>query len=183
MLKRIILFLLSIFFVNISLLAQSDGTTKSNLKDDKFNFVYQKQSGEFFRAVANKFTGFYLNNLSWKDNENKTQTLLIDFIKNIKITGYTQLKKQNGNLSVVYYFPYTYDIELKNGTKFENVSGRIQEFDSFEVFTEFGKEKCFTYFIRYWLEDEKKFSDNNSSDYSEKVDVPKQLVIYLEFKN
>ena len=182
MLRKIILFL-PLLFLNVFLFAQSDETTKSNIKDNKFNFVYQKHSGELFRAVANKFTGFYLSNISWKDNENKVKTLLIDFVKNIKITGYTQVKKQTGgDLSIIYYFPYMYDIELKNGIKIKNASGRINEIDSFEVFTEFGKEKCFTYFIRYWLEDKKVFSDNNSSNYGEKVDVPKELVVYLEFK-
>jgi len=181
MLKKIILYL-SLFFVNISLFAQSDENIKSNLKDNRFNFFYQKQNGELFRAVSSKFTGFFLKGLSWKDNEYKAKTLLIDLVKNIKITGYTQVKKQSGDLSIVYYFPYIYDIELKNGTKIKNASGRIVEFDSFEVDTDYGKEKCFTYFIRYWLEDKKMFSDNNSTDYSEKVNVPEELVIYLEFK-
>ncbi len=182
MLKKIILFI-SILFINISLFAQSDNVTRSTLKDDaRFNFFYQKHSGDLFRAVSNKFTGFYLKDLTWKNNENKTKTLLIDFVKSVRVTGYTQVKKPSGNLSIVYYFPYTYDVELKDGTKIINASGRIPEFDSFEVDTEFGKEKCFTYFIRYWLEDKKVFSDNNSSDYGEKVDVPKELVVYLEFK-
>jgi len=86
-------------------------------------------------------------------------------------------------LSVVFYFPYVFDIKLKNGTEIKGAKGRIKELDSFEVYNEIGKEKCFTYFIRYWLEDKKVFSDDGSSNFNEKAKVPKDVVIFLDFGN
>ena len=93
------------------------------------------------------------------------------------------VKKQKENASVVFYFPYIFDIELKNGTTIKNAKGRIKELDSFEVFNDIGKEKCYSYFIRLWLEDKGMFADNNSKNYNETSKVPKSVVIYFEFKD
>lgn len=149
--------------------------------ENKFNIEYQKQSGIFNKGIIKDIKGFYLK-LTWEGNETGSQLILIDFVKSIRVRGYKMVKKKKDNLGIVYYFPYIFDIELKEGKFIKNAEGKIKELESFLVYNTFGKEKCFTYFIRYWLEDKKIFNDNMSSDYNESPKVPDSVVIYVEFK-
>ncbi|MBP5705835.1 MAG: hypothetical protein J6W76_01015, partial [Spirochaetales bacterium] len=55
------------------------------------------------------------------------------------------------------------------------------ELDSFTITTVLGKQKCYTYFVRYWLEDKGEFVHNGSKDINEKPEVPDEAVIYIEF--
>jgi len=158
-----------------------DPVVKGDKSNTNVKIEYQKQDGFFIKGYVKKLSNFYLSGLVWDGNENANQNILIDFVESIRINAYTPVKKQNKNLSVVFYFPYIFDIKLKNGTEIKGAKGRIKELDSFEVYNEIGKEKCYTYFIRYWLEDKKIFSDNGSSDFNEKAKVPKEVVIFLDF--
>jgi hypothetical protein len=157
------------------------GDTSTNSGAES-NIVYLKQNGQQYKGIVKNLKGFYLKGLVWEGNDNASQEILIDFVDRINIRGYTQVKKQKDNLSIIFYIPYQFDIKLKNGTEFHNAKGRIKELESFEVYNEIGKGKCYTYFIRYWLEDQGKFQDNQSKDYNEKAKVPNDVVISLEFK-
>ncbi|HPO48971.1 MAG TPA: hypothetical protein PLO89_01470 [Spirochaetota bacterium] len=174
-------------FVNLFIFSEdtvkdpNDPTVKGDTEKKTVNLEYQKQDGFFYKGYIEQFTNFYLSGLVWEGNENANQNILIDFVESVRVNAYTTVKKQNKNLSIVFYFPYIFDIKLKNGTEIKNAKGRIKELESFEVYNEIGKEKCYTYFIRYWLEDKKIFSDNNSNDFNEKAKVPKEVVIFLDF--
>lgn len=72
---------------------------------------------------------------------------------------------------------------MRDGKIINNAKGRIYKFDSFIIYNSIGKEKCYTYFARYWLEDKMVFYDNNSSDYNEMPILPKSLIVYIEFVN
>ncbi|MBN2546133.1 MAG: hypothetical protein JXB50_10080 [Spirochaetes bacterium] len=146
----------------------------------KINLEYKKQNGKGNKGVVENFKDFYLK-LSWENNEYAEQEILIDFVKTIKIKGYTMIKKTKDKLSIVYYFPYLYDISLKDGKLITDAKGRINEIESFTVYNSMGKEKCYTYFIRYWLEDKQFFSDNKSNDYLESPEVPENVVILMNF--
>lgn len=146
----------------------------------KTNLEYKKQNGKGNKAVVENLKGFYLK-LSWEDNSYSTQEVLIDFVKTIKIKGYTMVKKTKDKLSVVYYFPYLFDITLKDGKVINDAKGRINEIESFTAYNSIGKEKCYTYFIRYWLEDKQFYSDNKSKDYLESPDVPGNVVVMINF--
>ena len=163
---------------NVSDLIISDNDDKENQINCKIE--YKKKSGFFNKGIIKKFSGQYLN-LTWAGNEIGSQEILIDFVKSISIKGYITEKKRKKNLSLVFYFPYLFDIELKNGEHIKNAKGRMKQLDSFVAYNSMGKEKCFTYFVRYWLEDRKIFNDNKSADYSEIPNVPKSVVIYIEF--
>ncbi len=150
------------------------------IKNEKNNIKYQNKKGEFIEGVANDFQGIYLN-LSWEGNETGSQKILLSFTKSIKITGYTMIKKVKENLGIVFYFPDTFDLELKDGTIIKNAKGRISELESFLVYNSIGKQKCYTYFIRYWLEDKQIFNDNKSYDYNEIPKIPDSVIVYIEF--
>lgn len=154
---------------------------KTNITKKQYNIDFKKQDGLFYRGFTEGMTGFYLDKLTWEGNSEGNQAKLIDFVKSINIKGYKMSKRTAENLSVVYYIPYIFDIELKNGTMIKDAKGRIPQIDSFYVYDETGKEKCFTYFLRYWLEDKRIFSDNNSADYDETPPLPKELVTFIEF--
>lgn len=157
------------------------GADKTGITKKQYNIDFKKQDGLFYRGYTEGMTGFYLDKLTWDGNSEGNQAKLIDFVKSINIKGYKMSKRTAENLSVVYYVPYIFDIELRNGTMIKDAKGRIPEIDSFYVFDETGKEKCFTYFLRYWLEDKRVFSDNNSNDYDETPPLPKELVTFIEF--
>lgn len=157
-----------------------DNKSEITKNETKINIEYKKQNGKTNNGIVYNMKGFYLK-LQWEGNENKEQEILIDFVKSIKIKGYTMTNKTKDKLTVVYYFPYLYDITLKDGTEIKNAKGRIKEIDSFIVYNNMGKEKCYTYFIRYWLEDKKIFTDTKSSNYYENPTLPKNVVIYLKF--
>lgn len=157
------------------------GVDKTEITKKQYNIDFKKQDGLFYRGYTEGMTGFYLDKLTWDGNSEGNQAKLIDFVKSINIKGYKMSKRTAENLSVVYYVPYIFDIELRNGTMIKDAKGRIPEIDSFYVFDETGKEKCFTYFLRYWLEDKRIFSDNNSNDYDETPPLPKELVTFIEF--
>lgn len=157
------------------------GAEKTNITKKQYNIDFKKQDGLFYRGFTEGMTGFYLDKLTWEGNSEGNQAKLIDFVKSINIKGYKMSKRTAENLSVVYYIPYIFDIELKNGTMIKDAKGRIPQIDSFYVYDETGKEKCFTYFLRYWLEDKRIFSDNNSADYDETPPLPKELVTFIEF--
>ena len=149
----------------------------------KFNIEYRKEDGFYTKGVIEGMKGFYLNELSWKGNENRDQNIYIDFVKSIEVKGYTMKKTQKDNLSIVFYIPYLFDIELKNGTSIKGAIGRIKEIESFTAYNEIGREKCYTYFMRYWLEDKQMFLHNSSKDYNEKPEVPKSTVVFIEFND
>ena len=157
------------------------GAEKTNITKKQYNIDFKKQDGLFYRGFTEGMTGFYLDKLTWEGNSEGNQAKLIDFVKSINIKGYKMSKRTAENLSVVYYIPYIFDIELKNGTMIKDAKGRIPQIDSFYVYDETGKEKCCTYFLRYWLEDKRIFSDNNSADYDETPPLPKELVTFIEF--
>ena len=157
------------------------GAEKTNITKKQYNIDFKKQDGLFYRGFTEGMTGFYLDKLTWEGNSEGNQAKLIDFVKSINIKGYKMSKRTAENLSVVYYIPYIFDIELKNGTMIKDAKGRIPQIDSFYVYDDTGKEKCFTYFLRYWLEDKRIFSDNNSADYDETPPLPKELVTFIEF--
>lgn len=160
---------------------KNPGVDKTEITKKQYNIDFKKQDGLFYRGYTEGMTGFYLDKLTWDGNSEGNQAKLIDFVKSINIKGYKMSKRTAENLSVVYYVPYIFDIELRNGTMIKDAKGRIPEIDSFYVFDETGKEKCFTYFLRYWLEDKRIFSDNNSNDYDETPPLPKELVTFIEF--
>lgn len=162
-------------------LPKDPGAEKTNITKKQYNIDFKKQDGLFYRGFTEGMTGFYLDKLTWEGNSEGNQAKLIDFVKSINIKGYKMSKRTAENLSVVYYIPYIFDIELKNGTMIKDAKGRIPQIDSFYVYDETGKEKCFTYFLRYWLEDKRIFSDNNSADYDETPPLPKELVTFIEF--
>ena len=185
--KKLIIFLFLVQLIYIYALDDlkdpKDPVVKGDKNSETILVDYQKQDGFFTKGYIKKLSNFYLSGLVWDGNENANQNILIDFVESIRINGYTPIKKQNKNLSVVFYFPYVFDIKLKNGTEIKGAKGRIKELDSFEVYNEIGKEKCFTYFIRYWLEDKKVFSDDGSSNFNERAKVPKDVVIFLDLGN
>lgn len=151
-----------------------------NKSDVKLNIEYRKQSGSLNSGIVTGMKGFYLK-LAWDSNEDMGQEILVDFVKSIKIKGYTMVNKTKDKLTVVYYFPYLFDITLKDGKEIKNAKGRIKEIEAFTAYNSIGKEKCYTYFIRYWLEDKKIFTDNKSSNYYEKPSVPKNVVVFIKF--
>lgn len=148
---------------------------------NKYNITIKKQNGFFYKGYIEGMSGFYLDSLTWEDNQYGNKQKLIDFVKSINIKGYKVSKKTFDNLSLVYYTPHIFDIELKTGELIKDVKGTIKQIDSFEIYDETGKEKCYTFFVRYWLEDKGIFSDNNSSDFDETPPLPKQVVTFIEF--
>ena len=161
----------------------SGDTSKTNDPKYNINIVYKKQSGASRKGIIKGLKGSYIKGLVWEGNEGGTQDILLDFVKSIKINGYTMIEKKKDNLSTIFYYPYIFDITMTDGTKITGAKGRINELASFEVYNDVGKEKCFTYFVRYWLNDKKMFSDNKSMVYEETPKIPGTLVVYLEFKN
>ena len=153
---------------------------KEKIKEEKNNIKYQNQKGEITEGVADDFKGVYLN-LTWAGNETGSQKILIDFVKSIKINGYSMTKKTKDNLGIVFYFPDNFDLVLKDGKIIKNARGKINEIESFLVYNSIGKQKCYTYFIRYWLEDKQMFNDNKSYDYNEKPKIPDSVIVYIEF--
>lgn len=176
-----------LFAVEVKEPVEPDDPSASETKETatitkgKYNLDFKKQDGLFYRGYVESLTGFYLDSLTWEGNREGNQAKLIDFVRSIHVKGYQMVKRSAGNLSIVYYIPRIFDIELKNGQMIQNAEGRIPELDTFYVYDETGKEKCFTYFVRYWLEDKKQFSDNGSDDFDETPPLPKELVTFLEF--
>ena len=186
----IVLFLsLSLFHLN-SIDSPTDPTDpgltdkfdeNSSQSDVNFNIQFQNQKGEFGKGVIKSLKGIYLN-LIWDGNEIGSQEILMDFVKAIRVKGYTTVKKERDNLAVIYYFPHLFDIELKDGNIIKNARGRIKELDNFTVYNSIGRRKCYTYFIRYWLKDKNMFYDNSSTDIDETPKVPDSVIIYMEFE-
>jgi hypothetical protein len=195
MIKKRFLTLIMITLLQLSLFGQNTGVKNpdepvvggdnSKTNDPKYNvnLSYKKQNGFSKKGIVKGLKGSYIKGLVWDGNEGGNQDILIDFVKSIKINGYTMIEKKKDNLSTIFYYPYIFDIVLTDGTKINGAKGRINDIASFEVFNDTGKEKCFTYFIRYWLSDKKMFSDNKSTMYEESPKIPDTLVVYLEFKN
>jgi hypothetical protein len=159
-----------------------NSNNKNIIIEEKNNIKYQNKKGEITEGVAENLKGIYLN-LAWSGNEIGSQKILLDFVKSIKINGYSKIKKTKENLSIIFYFPDTFDLELKDGKIIKNAKGRINEIESFLVYNSIGKQKCYTYFIRYWLEDKQIFNDNKSFDYNEKPVIPDSVITYIEFIN
>lgn len=162
----------------------SDSSAKYNTAaKSKYNIDYKKNNGFFYKGFNESFKNFYLDGLNWEGNSAGNQKLLIDFVKSIRIIGYQMEKMPSkSNMSLVFYKPYVFDIELRNGTMIKNVRGTIKQINTFDAYNETGMEKCYTYFVRTWIEDQKKFYDNGSSDYEELPPVPKEVITFLEFK-
>lgn len=159
----------------------SDPTkTTSEIAKSKYNLDFKKQDGLFYKGYTEKMSGFYLDQLSWEGNKDMNQSKLIDYVKSINIKGYKMSKRSSGNLSIVYYVPQIFDIELKNGQIIKNAQGRIPQIDTFDVFDETGKERCYTYFVRYWLEDKLQWLDNESNNFDETPPLPSELVTFIE---
>lgn len=154
----------------------------NNKKEDNINIEFQYQNGKYNKGIIKDLSNSYLK-LSWEGNEMGNQEILMSFVRSMRIKGYTMVKKKNDKLGMVFYFPHIFDIELKDGIIIKDAEGRVEEIESFLVYNSVGRQKCFTYFVRYWLEDKKVFSDNMSNDYYETPKVPDSVVIYLEFKN
>jgi len=145
---------------------------------------FQKQNGLFLKGQVQGLKNYYIKGLSWVGNDNASQDILLDLVQNIRVKGYTMVRKPpSKNLTMILYYPYIFDITMKDGTKIAGAKGRIKQLETFELFTDVGKQKCYSYFVRYWLEDKKIFTDNNSKNYDENPKVPKDVVIYIEFKN
>lgn len=153
---------------------------KDIIIEEKNNIKYQNKKGDITEGVTNDFKGVYLN-LTWEGNEIGSQKILLDFVKSIKINGYSRTKKTKENLGIIFYFPNTFDLELKDGKIIKNAKGRINQLESFLVYNSIGKQKCYTYFIRYWLEDKQIFNDNKSSNFYESPKIPDSVIIYIEF--
>ncbi len=159
----------------------SEKKNKEYKKNNKFNIRYKNKNGDNKQGIIENLSGIYLR-LNWKGNENGNQEILLDLVKAIRVKGYKMKKlKMNEKISRVYYIPFVFDIQLNDGTIIKNAKGRIQEFESFKVYNNLGKEKCYTYFMRYWLEDRQIYNDNNSGDYKEIPVIPKAVVVYIEF--
>ncbi len=145
------------------------------------NIEIQRESAIYTKGSSADLTNFYMTGLAIGDKNN--QSIQIDKVKSIRIKGYTMRKTTKDNLSVVFYFPYLYDIELTDGQVLIDVVGKVKEIDSFTMRAENGvQQKCYTYFVRYWLEDKGEFAHNGSKDYNEKPEVPDEAVIKIEFK-
>jgi hypothetical protein len=168
-----------------SVVFDSESENKENKTEKKFNYniKYLNKAGILKKGYFDKLSGNYLK-LRWEENESGTQEILVDFVVSIRIKGYKILKeKYNDLLSIVYYYPYVYDIKLKDGTLIKNAKGRISEIDNFIIYNNIGKERCYTYFVRYWLEDKQMFNDNKSKDFNENPHIPDSVIIYIEFFN
>jgi hypothetical protein len=155
-----------------------DGSTMS--VDDLY-LQYQRQDGVISEGVLSGLSGTYLEGLTWEGNEDQSEQLLLDLVKSIRVRGYTMVKKVRGNLGIVFYFPHLYDIELKDGSTIIGAQGRVGDLESFTLFNTRGKEKVYTYFIRYWLEDKAMFNDNQSPNYEETPVVPDEVAIFVRF--
>ena len=154
----------------------------NNTKNGKsVNIEIQRESTIYTKGSSSDLTNFYMTGLTIGNKNN--QSVQIDKVKSIRIKGYTMRKTTKDNLSVVFYFPYLYDIDLTDGQVLTDVVGKVKEIDSFTMKAENGvQQKCYTYFVRYWLEDKGEFAHNGSKDYNEKPEVPDEAVIYIEFK-
>lgn len=174
---------LVIFIFSSSLFAVDDPDNPKDPVVGKggYNIEFQRENGFFSKGYAKDFENFYLKNLTWKNNLKGEQKISIDSVKSIRIKGYSPKKVKKENLSLVFYIPYVFDIELTNGTKILDASGRINEIESFYSYDEKGKVKLYTYFMRYWLEDKGIFLHNNSNDFDESPEVPEDTVVYVEF--
>lgn len=154
----------------------------SSVSTDRYNIEFKKEDGFFYKAYAEGMNGFYLDGLTWEGNESGSRKIMIDFVKSVTIKGYKINIRTFDKLSLVYYVPHIFDIEMKNGQVIRDAKGVIRQLDAFDVFDEVGKERVFTYFVRYWQEDKMIFSDNGSSNFNETPAIPKQVVTYIEFK-
>ncbi|MBR3731810.1 MAG: hypothetical protein IKQ61_12660 [Spirochaetales bacterium] len=163
--------------INPTVAGDNSGSTNAK----SVNIEIQRESSVYTKCSTADLTGFNMTGLSWSGSANRNQTIPIDKVKSIKIKGYTMQKTTKDNLGVVFYFPYLYDIELIDGNVLTDVVGKVKQIDSFSVTTALGRQKCYTYFVRYWLEDKGEFAHNGSKDYNEKPEVPKEAVIYIEF--
>jgi hypothetical protein len=156
-------------------------TDKSEEKlTQKYNIEYRTSKGRSGKGMMRGLKGIYLK-LAWDGNETGSQEVLMDFVKSIRIRSYSMTKKTQNDLGVVFYFPDLFDIEMKDGTSIKNAKGRIKEIESMTLYNTTGRQKLYTYFIRYWLEDKKVFSDNRSSNYDEAPIIPPEVVAYIEF--
>lgn len=161
---------------------KDDNAESETVSESKYNVKYQKQNGYFYQGFIENNSGYYLQELTWEDNKTGNQQILIDFVKSIYIKGYRMQVKKFDNISMVFYFPHIFDIELTNGKVIKKATGRIPQIESFLSYNELGQEKCYTYFGRYWLEDKKMFLDNNSTDIGETPDIPEEVITFIEFE-
>lgn len=154
---------------------------------DSYNVAYKRQNGFFYEGQFDGVNSLDLKKLEFEGSSR--QRIKFDEIKSIRVVGYTIKKKsfQDDKLSLVFYFPYLFDIELKNGEIVSRVKGRINKLEEFTISYldkngQSVKEKCYAYFVRYWLEDQQAFADNNSEDFNETPTVHKETVTFIEFK-
>lgn len=191
-----IVFLCLLSFMTLSMLFAQNGpsepdapvivSSKEKVKRESYNVAYKRQNGFFYEGEFKGVKSLDLANLEFEDNR---KGIKFSEIKSIRVTGYTIKKKsfENDKLSMVFYFPYLFDIELKSGEIVERVKGRINKLEEFTInyldkSGESVSEKCYAYFIRYWLEDKQIFSDNNSADFNETPTVHKDTVTFIEFR-
>jgi hypothetical protein len=160
---------------------QEESKSESKTATSDYNVNFQNQKGSFGKGKLLSTKNFALN-LVWDGNESGGKKISIDNVKTLRVKGYTPVKKVKDKLGFVFYYPYMYDLELKDGTIVKNAKGNIKELESFTAYSGNNKIKCYTYFMRYWLEDKKMFNDNKSKDFNEKPKVPGEVVIYIEFK-
>lgn len=158
-----------------------------NVSRDSYNVAYKRQNGFFYEGQFEGVKSLDLNKLEFEGSSR--QRIKFDEIKSIRVVGYTIKKKSfnDDKLSLVFYFPYLFDIELKNGEMVNRVKGRINKLEEFTIryLDKSGtsvSEKCYAYFVRYWLEDQQVFADNNSEDFNETPTVHNETVTFIEFK-
>lgn len=158
-----------------------------NVSRDSYNVAYKRQNGFFYEGQFEGVKSLDLNKLEFEGSSR--QRIKFDEIKSIRVVGYTIKKKSfnDDKLSLVFYFPYLFDIELKNGEMINRVKGRINKLEEFSIryLDKSGtsvNEKCYAYFVRYWLEDQQVFADNNSDDFNETPTVHNETVTFIEFK-
>ena len=178
-------YLVLFFLTNLLVSAKNTGQikepvfeSKADSGTQKYNLRFQFQNRGVKKGYIEKKPQIYLR-LSGSDIDG--QELYLDAVKTLRVKAYQLFKKTKDNLGVVFYFPFVWDVELKDGTFYENGKGRIPELENFIAYTKDGRYRCYLYFIRYWYEDKKIFHDNKSADYNEIPKVPKNVVIYLEF--
>jgi hypothetical protein len=197
MIKRLTFFIFILFTISLSckdsiktpklpdepsvLKVQEENKSESKTTTSDYSVNFQNQKGSFGKGKLLSTKNFSLN-LVWDGNDSGAKKVSIDDVKTIRIKGYTPVKKVKDKLAIVSYRPYMFDLELKDGTIIKNAKGNIKELEMFTAYNGNNKVKCYTFFVRYWLEDKKMFNDNKSKDFNEKPKVPGEVVIYIEFK-
>ncbi|MCG8571612.1 MAG: hypothetical protein MJB14_15865 [Spirochaetes bacterium] len=155
------------------------------IKADDYNVEFKQQNGKYYQGYFTNLKQIDLSELKWPEKE---QDLSINDIKSLKITGYNRMKKNFSEypFSLVYYIPIEFNITLQDGTILKKVSGRIRDLETFVIDyldenQNQNKMKFYTYFVRYWLEKDKKFTDNQSADFNESPQIHSETVRLIEF--